>query len=361
MSCWFSGSKDELIKISLWPTVCEWLCKHFWKAVICILSYDWQGVSYIEEGSLIFLMINREWVTLHILWKAVSLHGFLWPIGCEWHCIFVKGGLIACFPMTNRMWVTLYILCKAVSSHLFLMMNSQWVTMHFCERHDSHHIFSYEQQGVSDIAYFVKSSLITSVSYDEQPVSDITHFVKGVLIASLPMTNREWVTLYMSLTISFPMTNRMWVTSHILWKAVSSHLFPMMNRQWVTLHILWKVFSKHLLLWSTGCEWHCTFCERLSHHIFSCEQQGVGDIACFVKGSLITSFPMTNSKWVILHILWKAISSHLFLRPTVCEWHCTICERYWSHCMFSYEQQLVRTLHILWEVVSHLLLWATES
>ena len=63
--------------------------------------------------------------------------------------------------------------------------------MHFCERHDSHHIFSYEQQGVSDIAYFVKSSLITSVSYDEQPVSDITHFVKGVLIASLPMTNRE--------------------------------------------------------------------------------------------------------------------------------------------------------------------------
>ena len=56
------------------------------------------------------------------------------------------------------------------------------------------------------------------------------------------------------------------------------------------------------------------------HHIFSYDWQVVSDIAHFVKGSLITSFPLTNSEWVTLHILWKAVSSHLFLWPTASEW-----------------------------------------
>jgi len=249
---------------------------------------------------------------MHILWNAI----------------------ITSFHMNNRLWVTLDILWK-----------------------QSQHIFSYDQQGVSDIrcsvkgslitwptvcewhCTFVKSSLITSFSYDQQSVSDIAHLMKDSLITS------------------FPMTNSLWVTLHILWRAVSSHLFP----------------------WPTGCKWCCTICERQHHHIFSCDQQDVSDmahfvkgslitsflmpnrmwvtfhilwkavsshfsygqqpvsdIAHFVKGSLITSFPMINSEWVTLHILWKAVLSHLFLWPTASEWHFTFCERQ-SHHLFSYD------------------------
>ena len=119
----------------------------------------------------------------------------------------------------------------------------------------------------------------------------------------------------------------------------------------MTLHHLLKG-SLIFLLWSTGSEWHCTFCqrssitsfpminskwvtlfcERQSHHIFSYDQQGVSDIATFSERqshhifsydnnrkwvilhilwhSLITSFPMNNSKWVTLHVLWKVVSPH---------------------------------------------------
>ena len=176
-------------------------------------------------------------MTLHILWTAVSWHVFLWPTASEWHCTFSE--------------------------------------------RQSHHIFLYDQQQVSDIAYFVKGSLITSCL----------------------MTNSEWVTL------------------HILRKAVSWHLF----------------------LWPTGCEWHCTFCERWSHQIFFYGQQKVSDIAHFVEGSLITSFPLPNSLWVTLHILRKVVSSHVFLWPTGSEWHCTFCE-WQSYCIFSYDQQFVSTV-----------------
>ena len=111
----------------------------------------------------------------------------------------------------------------------------------------------------------------------------------------------------------------------------------MANREWVTLQILWKLISSHLFLWPTGSKWHCIFCERQSHHIFSYDQQPVSDIAY--------------------------VSSHLFLWPTASEWHCKFCKRqshhifpydYWtasewhfafcessSHHIFSYDQQLV--------------------
>ena len=41
-----------------------------------------------------------------------------------------------------------------------------------------------------------------------------------------------------------------------------------------------------------------------------------------------------------LHILWKAVSSHLFLLPTVCEQHCTYCEMQSYH-IFDHDQQFV--------------------
>ena len=59
--------------------------------------------------------------------------------------------------------------------------------------------------------------------------------------------------------------------------------------------------------------------------------------------SLMTLLPMTNSKWVALHFLWNAVSSHcLFLWPTGSEWHCSFHERQpapmtnslWVHCSF---------------------------
>ena len=135
--------------------------------------------------------------------------------------------------------------------------------------------------------------------------------------------------------------------------------FPMANSEWVTLHILWKSVSSHFFLWSTASEWHCAFCEQQSHHIFSYDKQRVSDVAHLVNSNLITSFPMTNSVWVTLHILWWLFSSHL-----------------------SYDKQFVSdiayfvmvilitsvpmtnslwvTLHILWkEVSSHLFLWPT--
>ena len=151
----------------------------------------------------------------------------------------------------------------------------------------------------------------------------------------------------------------------------------------MTLDILWKAFSSHLFLWQIEGEWHCTSCERQSHHIFSYDKQpGVSDMSYFewqshhffsydqqevsampyfVKGSSITSFPMTNRWQVIWHILWRPVSSHLFLWPTVCEWHCMFCEGQ-SHHIFSYDQQRVSDIHILWKAVSsHPFPWPTDS
>ena len=224
---------------------------------------------------------------------AVSSDLFLLT-GSEWHCTFcerqshhifsydqqevsniahiVKGSPITSLPMTHSEWATLHILGMAVSSHLSLWpTGSEWHCT-FCER-QSPHIFPYDQQRVSNIAHFVEGSLITS----------------------------------------FPMTNRLWVMLHIFLKAVLSHLF----------------------LWPTASEWHCTFCERQSYHIFSYGQQRVSYIIDLVKGSLITSFHITNSLWVTLHILQKAGTSHFLLWPTASEWHCTFCERQ-SHHIMSY-------------------------
>ena len=134
--------------------------------------------------------------------------------------------------------------------------------------------------------------------------------------------------------------------------------FPATNREWVTLHTLWEAIWSHHFLWPTASVWHCVFCERQSHHIFSYDKQLVSDIAHSVKGSLITSFPMTNSKWVTLHILWKAVSSHLFLWPTESELHWTFCPI--TPVPMTNSEWV--TLHILWNAVSsHYFLWPTES
>jgi len=105
----------------------------------------------------------------------------------------------------------------------------------------------------------------------------------------------------------------------------------MIIRKWVTLHILWKAVLLHLFLSWTGSEWHCTFWERLCHHIFFYDQQLVSDIAHFVN----SFFPMTNSKWATLHIFFKAVqSSHLCLWLIGGELYCTFCDRLSHHIFF---------------------------
>ena len=79
---------------------------------------------------------------------------------------------------------------------------------------------------------------------------------------------------------------------------------PMTNSEWVTLYIFEKGSLITSFLWLAASEWHCTFLERQSHHFFSCDQQGVSDNAHFVKVILIASFHMANRKqWVTLNII----------------------------------------------------------
>ena len=158
-------------------------------------------------------------------------------------------------------------------------------------------------------------------SHNQQVVSDIEHFVKASLITC------------------FPMTNRLWVTLHILWKPVSTHVF----------------------LWPTESKWYCTFCERHSHYMFSYDQQVVSDIAYFVQGSIITSFPITNSLWVTLHILWNPVSSHLVPWPTVCVCHCTFLKGSLIIHIISYAHQPVSNIAHFVQSHSHLFLSPTAS
>ena len=314
---------------------------------------------------------NREWVTSHILWNSLitpfydqqvvsdiahfvkgSLFYFLWPTGCGWYCTFCDGSLITfiCYDLqlvsdfahfvkailiTSVLWPTAsewhHTFCEWQSFHI-LSYDYQQVSdiVHLHER-QSHHILSYNQR-VSDMV-FVKGNLVTS--YNQQLVSHIQvrHFVNGSLISSFPMTNRMWVILQIlqkAVLWHIFLTNSKWMISHIVWKLVTSHL--LLSQQLVSdMANFAKVSLITSFSMTTVCEWHCIFCGRQSHHIFSNEWQEVGDIAHFVKGSLVPSLHITNRMWVTLHILWKAVPSHLFLSLTACKCHCTWFSESQSH------------------------------
>jgi len=174
----------------------------------------------------------------------------------------LKGGLITLIPMTNSLWVTLHILWRITSP--LPMTNSEWVTLDVLWTAASSHLFLWPTGSVWHFTFCERQSHHI-LSY-QQGVSNSTHSAKGSLITPFLITNRKWV------------------ASHILQKAVSLHLF----------------------LWPTACECqYCACCRTVSNFIFSYGQQFVGNfISNVVKGSLITSFPMTNSLWTtILHIL----------------------------------------------------------
>ncbi len=358
----------SLITSFLWPTACEWywtICErqshhifsyeqevgdiaHFVKGSLItsftnsmwgtsftfcerqshhIFSYDQQSVSdiaHVVKNSLItsFLIINSKWVTLHILWTAVSSHLSLWPTGGQLHCMFKCSLVTYYFPMINSLWVTLHILWKAVSSHL-----------------------SYDQwQSVSDIGQFEKDIS----SYNEQEVSGkVAHFVIGSLITPSPWpTACEWHCIFCWIC---------WSQSH--------HIFPYDQQRVSDIAHLWKAVTV-LSLWPTGSEWHWWLIwERQSHQIFSHDQQLVSDIAyifCERQSHCIFSYDQQRVSGIVtMDILLKAVSSHCFLWQIACELrHCTFCERQ-SHYIFSYDQQRVGDIIAccLWMAVSsHLFL-----
>ena len=266
-------------------------------------------------------MTNRLWVTLCIVWKAVtSPHLFLWQKASEWNYIFCEGSLIISFTMTNREWVTfpylvkgnlmtsfpmnnslwvtsstfcakgiswyeqqgvgLHILTKAASSHPFLWpwIGSVWHCMfwthrlirslydqqyvsaiaYFCER-QSDYIFSYDQQRVSDISKFCESQSDHIFSYDKQVVSDIAHFVKG------SQWHDDW-----SHPFIWPIASE-WHRTFGKDCLITS--LPMTNSKWVTYFIFVVITSSP----TTNSLW-------VTLH--------------FVKGSLITSFLKTNREYV---------------------------------------------------------------
>ncbi len=140
----------------------------------------------------------------------------------------------------------------------------------------------------------------------------------------------------------------------------------MTNRECVTLHILWRQAHCDICSYDQQAVSHITHFVKGS--LIMANRLWVTFIAHFVKGILITSFPMMHSLWVLLHILWEGLSSHLFLWQTGSEWHCTCLERQsdhifsiWTtgsesdHCTFCEVQPHPMTnrewvtLHILWK------------
>ena len=179
--------------------------------------------------------------------------------------------------------------------------------------------------------------------------------VNGII--SFPMANRQWVALLTCMKDNLMTLLFLWSTGcerhcTFVWKAIWLHLFPVTNREWVTLHILWKAVSSHLFLWPwIGCEWHCTFLWNavLSHH-----QQQVSGIAHFCEWQC--HHMALNRQWVSLHIyvngilIWPTASQW---HCTFCErqshhifsydkQHVSViahfCERKPSHHLFSYDQ-----------------------
>jgi len=153
-------------------------------------------------------MTNRKWVA-H-LWKVVSLHFPYDQQDVSDIALFVKGNLIKSIPITNRKWVTLHILWKALNTS-FPMTNREWVALYILWKAVSSN-FSHHKQEVSDISYFVKSSLTFFLlttgseqhctfckrqchhifSYDQQLVSDIANFLTCIL--SIPQFMNVWCT-----------------------------------------------------------------------------------------------------------------------------------------------------------------------
>ena len=281
-------------------------------------------------------MTNSKQVILHIFWIIVSSHLCLWQTGSQWHQILWKVASSHLSYNQQEVSDTAHSVKSHVTSSITMSKGSEWQCT-FCDK-QSHHIqFIYDQQFVSDVTFCERQSHHI-FSHGQQRVSDVAHFVK----------------------VSFFKWKQSEV-SDVAYFVKGSHDFP----------------------WWAACEWHCTFCEKESHHMFSYDYQKVSDsqtlhtlwkefhalsydqqrvsgITNFMKDSLITCFRTTNRLWVTAHFVkhnhrvtcFPMINSlsviHILIYivwsswPTGSEWHHTLCGKE-SHDIFIYiyHQKLV--------------------
>ena len=126
---WHGILKHSVITYFLWSTACEWHYTFLWKAISFNISFpmvlngEWVTLHIFVKGNFIssFLMTDRWWGTLPISVKSTLITSFAWPTGCQWHCMFL--------------W-------KAVLSHLFVQPTaSEWCFTFYWRIFNTLHVF----------------------------------------------------------------------------------------------------------------------------------------------------------------------------------------------------------------------------
>ena len=189
------------------------------------------------------------------------------------------------------------------------------------------------------------------------------HFVKHSFItSSLWPTAGEWHCTLCEMqshdsTASFPTTNSQWVGLHILWNTMISFY----NQQQVS-EIAHSVKGNFISLFhdQTECKWQCIFCETVLSGFFIHMINSEWDCTFYERWSHhIFSYEQQDVSE--LHILWKTNLSYLFLMIIGSEWDCTFCEMQSLH-IFPMTNSLWVRLHISWKaMLSYLSIWPTAS
>ena len=107
----------------------------------------------------------------------------------------------------------------------------------------------------------------------------------------------EWHWIWFSLPSSriafHPMTNREWVTLYLFFFTIQSHCISSHDQQYVSdtsFGFLYHAVSFHFIPRPIGSEWHC--------------------ICSYLPCSLIAFHLMTNRMWVTLHLFFFTMQSH---------------------------------------------------
>ena len=181
--------------------------------------------------------------------------------------------------MANSMWVVtlLYFLLANLINHVSSGHNQQNVgdiTLFLARHFHQSCIFPSPTESESHCFISLPGSLINHVSsHDQQYVSDNALFFTRQSHQSCLITGSEW---------------------HYFISSIMSH--PMTNRQWVTLWLYLQSHQSCLIPWSTGCEWHCSI-SSLINCVSSHDQQGVSGTALFHQLCLTH---LANRQWVTM-------------------------------------------------------------
>ncbi len=228
------------------------------------------------------------------------------------------------------------------------MTNSLWVTLLCFFTLQSHCISSYDQQYVSDTAFFLHPAV--SLHFILWPAAGEWHYIFVFNMQSHCISSYDQQQVSDTAFLFFTMQSH-WTSCHDQ-QRVSDTLpcsligpHPVTNSKWVTHY---HAVLLDFIPWPTACEWHCFFSITMkSHCISSHDQQNVGDTAFFsLPCSLIAFHPMTNSKWVtLLFILYHPVSLMnnsmwvtllLFLLPCILIAFHPMTNRKWVTLLFLY-------------------------